>query len=279
MLEAKVNKHAAINKTYNDGLAALTKHDTEGQPRFDVKRANLERQLVKIDTDRQTFDRDITTQRAILRAGFETDTMEYNQMNTALLNYKSKYNRQGTLLKTKKRTVAHFYDDAETARSKFQIHRTCYANQIVDIFNSHLKGTWVMEQRSGLGGECDLSLPLVNLVTSMLVNRNLINKKEAWRSVNRAANNQENNYLFETAEYKITTTQTTEWGIITYKLNPEFLGQLCLEPQPHKFNKMQYWHLTRESVLLCTMTERKAEHQKRMSDPALSATRKTNENA
>ena len=102
-----------------------------------------------------------------------------------------------------------------------------------------------MERRGGLGGERDLSLPLVNLVTSMFVNSTRVNKKEAWRSVNRASNNHESPYLFETAvEYEIMTAQTTKRNIVTYALHPAFLSQLRLESQPHRFEEMQYWHLT-----------------------------------
>ena len=51
-LEAKVNEHSAVNKTYNKGLAALAKRENECHAGFDVERANLERQLVTVNTNR-----------------------------------------------------------------------------------------------------------------------------------------------------------------------------------------------------------------------------------
>lgn len=201
-------------------------------------------------------------------------------MNTTLVTYKGKCDCQGTFLKTKKRATAQLSDDAETARARLQIDRTRCANQIGEILSSHLKCTWVVERRGGLGGKRDLSLSLVNLVTRMLMNPTPMNKKGAWRSVNRASNNQESHYLFETAvKHEIMTTKTAERGIVTYELHPNILDQLRLEPQQHRFKKMQYWHLTRENVLLRTVPEREAEHQKRMSALASSATRKKDENA
>ena len=100
-LKAKVNKHEAVNKAHNDGLATLATHETESHTRFAGERADLERQLAKMDTDLQAFDTDISTQRAALYAVFESDTLDYKRMNASLLKYEGKRNQQDTLLKTK----------------------------------------------------------------------------------------------------------------------------------------------------------------------------------
>ena len=89
-----MNEHNAVNKAHNDGLAALATHKTEGHTRFAGERADLERQLAKMDTDLQAFDTGITTQRATLYSAFETDTLDYNRMNASLLKYEGKRNQQ-----------------------------------------------------------------------------------------------------------------------------------------------------------------------------------------
>ena len=114
----------------------------------------------------------------------------------------------------------------------------------------------------------------------MLVNPVSMNKTEAWHSVNRGTNNQESQYLFETSvELKIMIKNKAEKGIVTYELHPKFFEQLPLEPWPHIFNKMQYWHLNRDNVLLVTVEERETEYRTKMSALAPSTKRKYDEDA
>ena len=68
-------------------------------------------------------------------------------------------------------------------------------------------------------------------------------------------------------------------GIVTYKLHPEFLAQLTIKSWPRKFQKVQYWHLIRDNILLVTAEEREAEYCTQMSALALSWKRKYNEDA
>ena len=85
-----MSNHSAVNQTFNEGLAALTKRKEKDHAGLDDKRADLERKQVTVEINRQTFVTDITTQHQTLTTEFEADTAEYNQMNTALVTSKRK---------------------------------------------------------------------------------------------------------------------------------------------------------------------------------------------
>ena len=68
-----------------------------------------------------------------------------------------------------------------------------------------------------------------------------------------------------------------EKGMVNYKLHCKFLAKLDIAPRPRKFWDIQYWHLTRDNVLLVTAEEREAEHCARMSSLVSPGKRKHND--
>ena len=201
-------------------------------------------------------------------------------MNADLVTSKCQCKRQDKLVKARTRTTAQLFNKSELARAKLEITRSRCANKAIDVLNSHPDNTWVVNQRGVFGGKHDLCNLIVNIVTSMLVNPISMNKTEAWRSVNQGANNQESQYLFKTCvELMNMTKNKSKKGIVTYKLHPKFLAQLAIKPGPRKFEKVQYWYLTCDNVLLVTAEEHEAEYHTQMSALALSAKRKHNEDA
>ena len=242
--------------------------------------ANLARKQAEYETRRRVLDEEFDTREAARRSRFDADTVKHNKMNKEMETSERHREIQRRLVKAMKRTHEKLQNELEQAAYSVDILNERYANQVVEILNSHPPASWVMDRR-GSGGNATRVIrdDAVRIITSMTVNPEPMNKTEAWDTINRSAHNQVSLFLFQTCvDLAIMDTETSKGGAIRYMLHPAFLDQLELKPRPRKFQKVQHWYFNRENVFLPTEEERETEYHARKALFLSSAKRKTKDN-